>query len=166
MLPAAGIVGVVAHPFQGAWKALQSSTGQKEQQQQRVTRISDGKEAVKNSTGSQRAAILKKFKEGKPGTKERQRKCKEAAEKVMLEEAEESRKDMDNAKKESTSDGSSSSSSSSPLPPQTAANQDERTSVIDEDVAFERDLEFAKQLSLAEQHGYERGLASQWQQGV
>jgi len=203
--PAAGIIGVVTHPFHGAMRSLQTATGKQQEHQIRATRISDGQEAVKNSTAMQRAEIFRKFKEAQRDTQARQKKYKEIVEKVMWEDDEESRKakgasegysDYKKSRKakgasegyhdhrksrkakgvseelpdyeESNAKGASegyydykATSSSS----QTALDQDIGTSSTTdsqtEDVAaFERELELAKQLSLAEQRGYERGLAS------
>lgn len=171
MRPAAGIVGVLVHPFQGAWKGMQSPIGRRQEQQERITRISDGIEAVRNSTESQRSGIIKKFNSAKPGTKERQRKYKDLAEKVMLEGAETDRKDSDRSKDGGASPSSSKSSPTSPsksppppLPPPfpRSGSQKSGRGEPDEDAEFERDLELAKQLSLAEQRGYERGLAGQF----
>lgn len=176
MRPAAGIVGVLVHPFQGAWKGMQSPIGRRQEQQERITRISDGIEAVRNSTESQRSGIIRKFNSAKPGTKERQRKYKDLAEKVMLEGAETDRKDSDRSKDGGASPSSSKSSPTSPsksppppltprrLPPPFPRSGSQRSGrgEPDEDAEFERDLELAKQLSLAEQRGYERGLAGQF----
>ncbi|KAF9464545.1 glycosyltransferase family 1 protein [Collybia nuda] len=180
MRPAAGIVGVLVHPFQGAWKSMQSPIGRRQEQQERITRISDGIEAVRNSTESQKSEIIKKFNYAKPSTKERQRKYKDLAEKVMLEDAENDRKDSDRSRDGVSSASSSKSPPTSPpkgpplsppprrLPPpyQKAGSQKTRRSEAedDEDAEFERELELAKQLSLAEQQGYERGLASQFRE--
>jgi hypothetical protein len=37
-----------------------------------LTRVSEGIAAAKNSTGAQQAELIRKFKEAKPGAKERQ----------------------------------------------------------------------------------------------
>lgn len=162
MRPAAGIVGVVVHPFQGVWRSLQTNTGRKQEHQIRDTRISDGREAVRKSTPSQRSEILRKFREAEPGTEARQKRYKEDAEKVLREDAEAERKARGDSKeyvdvKDRPSSSSSRTLSSSSVPP--APQSD-----ADDDAAFERDLELAKQLSLAEQRGYERGLASQFRE--
>ncbi|RDB19239.1 Sterol 3-beta-glucosyltransferase UGT80A2 [Hypsizygus marmoreus] len=158
--PAAGIVGVISHPIQGAWRSLQSTVGQKQEHQIRLTRINDGLEAVKASTGTQRSEIIRKFKEAKLDIQSRKAKYKEAAEKVLREDAEidskaglsegQSGKEPERHQSVSAEEPSSSRRATSAL----------GTSGTGEDAAFEHDLELAKQLSLAEQRGYERGLAS------
>lgn len=175
MKPAAGIVGVVAFSFQGAWKMGQSTLGRKQEQQQRSTRVSDGVEAVKNSNHAQRADILQKFKDAKSGAKDRKQKYKVIAEEAMY--GEQSSTDIKTPTSGDTSPISSESELAhvgpSPPPklpsrksllrrhpsyssPQSSSTQD----MTDEDATFERDLEMAKQISLAEQRGYERGLAN------
>ncbi|KAG6852494.1 hypothetical protein C0991_011514 [Blastosporella zonata] len=179
--PAAGIIGAVVHPFYGAWKSLQTSTGKGQVHQVRETRVSDGREAVRNSTASQRAEIYSKFKEAQRSTDQRQKKYKEIVEKAMRESEEISGRVQDQS-----GSGNTSASSSEvrlpeetgkkpsttrrlppPLPKRPSATQSIAPSVssgsstsVDDDAEFERDLELAKQLSLAEQRGYERGLAS------
>ncbi|KAF5386949.1 hypothetical protein D9615_002027 [Tricholomella constricta] len=160
--PAAGIVGVVAHPFHGAWKSLQTATGQRQEHQIRYTRISDGREAVKASTAAQCAEIVRKFKDAQRSTEARQKKYREIVEKVMREDAEADRKA--GTATEGYSDQKQ-KRSPPPLPRRTTSPKHDgpSTSVseADDDAAFERDMELAKQLSLAEQRGYERGLATQ-----
>jgi len=168
MRPAAGIVGVVAHPFQGAWRSLQTTTGQRQEHQFRVTRISDGREDVKNSSAAQRAEIFRKFKDAQRGKEQREKKYQEIVEKVMQEDAEERGKANGASEEYSDAkDGSSSSQSRTDSTPSVATSSTSSTaatpaSETEDDSAFERDLEFAKQLSLAEQRGYERGVASRF----
>ncbi|KAJ6630253.1 glycosyltransferase family 1 protein [Mycena sp. CBHHK59/15] len=88
--PAGGIVGLIAHPVRGLWKSVQSPMAQKQEQQQHNVRISDGVEAVRKSTQTQRSEIVRKFKQFKTGTKERQKKYKDIAEKEMYEEQQDS----------------------------------------------------------------------------
>jgi hypothetical protein len=129
---------------------------QKQEQQQRGVRISDGVEAVRESTQAQRTDIVQKFRQMKEGTKERQKKYKDMAEKEMYHQDEGAAESGESA----TFSGPSASapptpqqSTSAPTPAVPHQTEEE------EDAAFERDLEMAKQLSLAEQKGYERGLA-------
>ncbi|KAJ7272823.1 UDP-Glycosyltransferase/glycogen phosphorylase [Mycena rebaudengoi] len=154
--PAGGIVGFVAHPLRGLWKSVQSPMAQKQEQQQRGVRISDGVEAVRESTQAQRTDIVQKFRQMKEGTKERQKKYKDMAEKEMYHQDEGAAESGESA----TISGPSASapptpqqSTSAPTPAVPHQTEEE------EDAAFERNLEMAKQLSLAEQRGYERGLA-------
>lgn len=162
MRPAAGIVGVAVHPFQGLWKEVQSSLGRSQERQQVTTRIADGIEAVRNSTPAQRSEIFRKFKDAKPGEKARQQKYKDAAEKVMFEEAHDKRSEHTRDDTSPIADlaGSPSSSPRNPVPPRSdlLASQPPEQTASDDDLAFQRDLELAKQLSLAEQRGYERGV--------
>ena len=81
----------------------------------------------------------------------------ELAEKVMFEDKAVGSEDTDTVEVDSPIEAtplSGSGLSSPPVAPQSQA----------EEVAFERDLELAKQLSLAEQRGYERGLSVQLSQ--
>ncbi|KAF8894838.1 glycosyltransferase family 1 protein [Infundibulicybe gibba] len=113
MRPAAGIVGLIAHPVRGVWKS---------EQLQRQTRVSE------------RDEILRRFREAKTGTVSRQAEYRKVAEKAMYE---------DHSLSRSGSPGAGPSS-----PPERA----------EEDATFLRDLALAKELSLAEQRGYEKGL--------
>jgi sterol 3beta-glucosyltransferase len=83
MRPAAGIVGVVALPVYGLWKSTTSHFSQPEIQPQRSTRVSDGVEAVRNSTKAEQIAILKKFGQAKSKTADRQKAYKEMAERLL-----------------------------------------------------------------------------------
>lgn len=165
MRPAAGIVGVVAHPFTGAWKSVQSALGQEQQQQQLQTRLSDGRDDYHSASPAQRGDVLRKFQEMKGHTKERQKRYAEMAEKAMDQEVKDaevekgSRKEHAQSKPDSvgmSSKGSFEQSTRSPPPLPTRPSTDQ---VESEDARFERDLEMAKQLSLAEQRGYERGMS-------
>ncbi|KAJ7118977.1 glycosyltransferase family 1 protein [Mycena epipterygia] len=147
--PAGGIVGLIAHPVHGLWKSAQSPMAKKQEQRQREVRIGDGVEAVQKSTQTQRSEMVQKFKQLKAGTKERQKKYKDIAEAEMYEE-QTSSGDGDSVP---NSPQGTSVQQSPPTPPARQQTEDE------EDAAFERELEMAKQLSLAEQRGYERGLA-------
>ncbi len=59
MKPAAGIVGLIAHPMNGAWKSIRSDSSRKQEEHQRSTRISDGVEEVKRSTSEERKLYIK-----------------------------------------------------------------------------------------------------------
>lgn len=143
---------------------MQKTWAKTQEQSQRATRISDGVEDVKNSTKGDREKIMAKWKELSKTTRQRQKKCKEEAEKVLYDE-----ETADVGRKHAAKEASSSTKSDRPgLPPPslgTSSNpknlETQQTAVVGDDAAFERDLEMAKQLSLAEQRGYERGLASQ-----
>ncbi|PBK62939.1 glycosyltransferase family 1 protein [Armillaria solidipes] len=164
MKPAAGIVGLVAHPLNGAWKNIRSDSSRKQEEHQRSTRISDGVEEVKRSTSEERNFILRRFREAKATTSERQKAMSEAARSVLYEDAEEDaalefdpgvetsgQSDSDWCEADAQ-DAKRSSSESNPT--------EARWSQSDQDEAgFLRDMEIAKQLSLAEQRGYERGIS-------
>ncbi|KAG5634499.1 hypothetical protein H0H81_001742 [Sphagnurus paluster] len=166
MRPAAGIVGVVAHPFQGAWKSLQAATRQHwESRHIRYARIADGTTAIGRSTAAQRAEILERFKDAQRGTEGRQRQYREIVEQVIRDDEEAIRKT--GAVIETPSSGTEEEPS---LPPRIVSppvesgtshsSQDRPRSQVEDDAAFERDMELAKQLSLAEQRGYERGIST------
>ncbi|KAI3615744.1 glycosyltransferase family 1 protein [Moniliophthora roreri] len=145
MLPAAGIVGTVKHPMKGAIKSVQALINKDKEGVQFNTRVSDGIEAVKSSTQSEREAILRLFEDAKPGAKERQERLVKVAEDIML-------RDLD------TPQTTSSSSISAPSPyPQTPldhnlahVNTGQYSHTEYDDEAFEQDLALAKQLSLAD----------------
>lgn len=151
MRPAAGAVGLVAHPAQGAWKSMQKLWAKEQEQYQRKTRISDGAKDVNASTRLDREAILEMFKAAKLTTKDRQMNYKNMAEKEMYgdQSRNQTETDMD-VPHASTSAASMRAATQTPLTLQ---------SINGEDAAFQRDLELATQISLAEQRGYERGLA-------
>jgi len=136
MRPAAGIVGLFTYPIQGAWKSAQSSTGKKQEEQYYRTRVSDGVEAVRNSSNWERQEILRLFKEAKPGTEERKRKLKELAERALRSDGE----------LETESRGPSPEASSTPIP----GRPSEQPSTWNDDAesVFQRDLELATQNSL------------------
>lgn len=177
MRPAAGIMGMLAHPIEGAWKSVQKPWAKKQDSQQLATRVEAGQRAVKESTEQERRAVIETFKRmtTKNATAER-RKTLDAEAKDMLQK-DKSKKltlaDQEGSDGDSTSQATPRSPSPSqsnstfeepeplekpkgppPLPPRKPSQQNQD----DEDAAFQRDLEMAKQLSLAEQSGYERGL--------
>lgn len=177
MRPAAGIVGMLAHPLEGAWKSVQKPWAKKQDSQQLATRVEAGQRALKKSTEQERRAVIETFKRmtTKHATAER-RKTLDAEAKDMLQKdksnkltlADQEGSGGDASSQMATRTPSPSQSSSTfeepkplekrsnppPLPPRKSFQQNED----DEDAAFQRDLEMAKQLSLAEQSGYERGL--------
>lgn len=187
MKPAAGILGAIAHPAEGAWKSMQKSWAREQEQFQRTTRISDGVGAVKGGTKLDQNEILTRFKNAQPTTKDRKKKYKDMAEKEM--DTDDKPRLPERTYTGSTYTGSTSSPTPDvkpPLPPRTPRTYNDSTAPPsytdskasmspsfsgsdttaqtsaasqDDDAAFERDLELAKQLSLAEQRGYERGLA-------
>lgn len=109
MRPAAGIVGAIAHPLQGAWKIAQDSLVKERDQPHRRTRVEEGVNVVKSTTDGERAEILMKFRDAmqKQKVAERKKKIIQTAEGVMYET-----ETLD--KKVSEIGGSSASSSSIP----------------------------------------------------
>ncbi|PBK62940.1 UDP-Glycosyltransferase/glycogen phosphorylase [Armillaria solidipes] len=80
MKPSAGIVGLMSHPMNGAWKSIRShSSKHQEERQRRSTRILYGVEEVRRSTPQERNVILNRFREAKVTTSERQKSMAEAA---------------------------------------------------------------------------------------
>jgi len=145
--PAGGIAGAIAHPVHGLWKSVQSPTAQKQERRQREVRISDGVEAVQRSTPAQKNRVIQTFKQLKAGTKERQTRYKDIAEAAMY--------GKQNPSNEDSEDPVLNSAQSQ----RTTTGSPTRQQVEDEETDFVRDLEIAKQLSLAEQRGYEQALA-------
>ena len=120
---------------------MQSPKAQKQEWQVREVRISDGVEAVQRSTPAQKSSVIQTFKQLKAGTKQRQTRYKDIAEAEMYGEQNLSNKD---------SDEPALNSAQSPVQ-RTATSSPSRQQVEDEETDnFVRDLERAKQLSLAE----------------
>ncbi|KAK0185950.1 UDP-Glycosyltransferase/glycogen phosphorylase [Armillaria mellea] len=165
MKPAAGIVGLVAHPINGAWKSIRSDSSKKQEERQRSTRISDGVEDVKQSTSEGRNFIIRRFREAKATTSERQKAMSEAARRVLYGDVEEDADLEFDPSMKTTGQGDSdwyeadaqdaNRSSSEQLNPTEA----DWSQADQAEASFLRDMEIAKQLSLAEQRGYERGIS-------
>ncbi|THU98408.1 glycosyltransferase family 1 protein [Dendrothele bispora CBS 962.96] len=150
MRPAAGIVGLFTHPIQGAWKSVQSSTGKQQEQQYHKTRVLDGVEAVRKSSSWERQEILRLFKEAKGGTDERKLKMKELTERALKNDGELEEVDSDSSEGQMHSELTAAQGS---VPPTSSFEQPSSTLVDEDDeaeMAFQRDLEKAKQLSLVE----------------
>jgi len=81
MRPAAGIVGLIANPAQGAWKSIRGlwGTGSGPPQPHRETRISEGKQMYSASTQGEKDAILAAFECLSASTTERQKGYAKAA---------------------------------------------------------------------------------------
>ncbi|KAG8726116.1 hypothetical protein FRC12_023692 [Ceratobasidium sp. 428] len=178
MRPAAGIVGMIARPIEGAWKSVQSPWAKKQDSQQLATRVERGQIALGAGTHEERQAVIDTFKRlaGKSAIVER-RKTMEAEAREELKTDKSKKLTLSDEKQNDEVEASShvstpprrsspepvdpapvpeskQSNKPPPLPPRSPhqPNQD------DEDAAFQRDLDMAMQLSLAEQQGYERGL--------
>lgn len=219
MKPAAGIVGLVAHPLNGAKQSLITAT--KRRKDLPSNRLADGREAVSSTKGKQQGpdSILSRFEEMKATTRERQKEYARMAEEAM----EEAGQPVTMGVRRSSSTSASAPAPSIPTPSRTSSvatpsastsigspprlpravppkppthpsrgssvRQSEpepepedtyerdlaeaiRQSSISEvpsgkskggedDADFQRELDMAMQVSLAEQRGYERALAEQ-----
>ncbi|EPQ50594.1 UDP-Glycosyltransferase/glycogen phosphorylase [Gloeophyllum trabeum ATCC 11539] len=133
MRPAAGALGLVTHPLNGAWKSLQGSWARKQDKQQETTRMAQGLAAVRSCSIEQRRHILGRFVEARKTTAERRKKYEAEARETLCHESQPKAND----------------SGPSKVPERTSA-QSSQGSVDELDAQFERDLEMAKQLSLAE----------------
>jgi phage/plasmid primase-like uncharacterized protein len=139
-------------------------------QEQRMTRVLDGVQAVKSGSQVDASEIVQRFKEAKSTTPDRRKTYVDRAEKVL-------REDSVSTEGEQSAQASSSSPSTTVAPESRASDEDD---AYERDLAeatkqsltsgtprgrkpsegeYERELEMAKQISLAEQRGYERGLA-------
>ena len=87
MKPAAGIVGLIASPLQGAWKSARPDVTAVLDVSQRGTRIAQGVEAVQKSTQAERSEIIRKFEEAIKSTQERRETIAKLAEQAILEES-------------------------------------------------------------------------------
>ena len=216
MKPAAGIVGVVAHPLNGAKQSLLAATKRKKDLPS--NRISDGQEAVTAVKGKQQGpnSILSRFDAMKSTTKERQKDYARMAEEAMEEAGQpvtmrtkRANSISSNAKTSSVPSKSRTSSlapsestfvgseprSPRAVPPKPPSHPSRGSSVRkpdpdpedtyerdlaeamrlsstsdtgttsskggDDDADFQRELDMAMQVSMAEQRGYERALAEQ-----
>ncbi|KAK0210173.1 UDP-Glycosyltransferase/glycogen phosphorylase [Desarmillaria ectypa] len=164
MKPAAGICGLMSHPMNGAWKSIHSHSRKQQEECQRSTRISDGVEEVKPSTSEERKMILKRFQEAKGTTSERQKAMAKAARSATYGDVEGdvavtvdptmetmSRADLERHKNAQDAKRTLSEQSSYTEASGSQSDQD--------DTEFLRNMQSAKQLSSAEQRGYERGIS-------
>lgn len=144
MRPAAGALGLVVHPTHGAWKSMQKMWAKEQEQYQRKTRLSDGISDVQSNTKLDQDTILKKWTAAKLTTDVRKKKYRDIAEKEMY-----GCQDIETGRDTADSEAlqASTSSVSSDMATQTSILEQ---SIEDEDTAFQRDLELAKQLSIAE----------------
>ncbi|KAF8589708.1 glycosyltransferase family 1 protein [Ramaria rubella] len=159
--PAAGVVGVVAYPLHGVWKSGQKTWARKQGSQQRSTRIADGIEEVGRGSREERHRILTLFKDMATPEKIKQRRKEYTdAAKKALEESTFQPSDIG-----STASGSTVTNSPPPRTPSMSRGSFEHLDEVamphddDDDETFQRELELAMQLSLAEQRGYERAMA-------
>jgi sterol 3beta-glucosyltransferase len=152
MRPAAGIMGFIAYPLQGAWKSMQSEIGRTQEDRQHLTRLADGKAAVQQSSPAQRTQIIERFNKALRDTPARRKHYLEAAERAMFEDMDLDPHEIQQATSQTgNSDvpSTSTSTTSGTLTPPTSDTGSADTS-LDEDAAFLKELEMAKRLSLAE----------------
>ncbi|CAE6429532.1 unnamed protein product [Rhizoctonia solani] len=180
MKPAAGIVGMISDPIEGAWKSIQKPWAKKQDSQQLAVRVERGRRAYEASTEEERQEVIEAFKRltKRNATLDR-KKTMEAEAKDMLR--------TDASRKLTLSDDQGGSDEEAgpsdrprtvlhplrsaspdhfahsedekaghppPLPPKRPPQQNTQ----DEEAAFQHDLDLAIRLSLAEQQGYERGV--------
>lgn len=143
MRPAAGIVGAVANPLQGAWKSAQNTIVKEQDQPHYRTRVEEGLLAVKSSTENERAKVVKRFKEAmqKEKVAERKKKITQVAEEVMYGD-----KILDESEGKADEKGNGGSASNSSKPTKEVADTQRS-----DDASYEQDVELAKRLSLYEQ---------------
>ncbi|KDQ59788.1 glycosyltransferase family 1 protein [Jaapia argillacea MUCL 33604] len=160
--PAGGALSLVALPLQGTLMSLQGALGHGPDRQRMETRVAEGQTELKTSSEGERKGILMKFDQLKAGTKERKEGYKQVAEKVIVETMETVGEERASADMEPTGlsavpswpmEGKASGSLDS-MPVSSPLDVDE------EEKTYKRDIELATQLSLAEQRGYERGIAA------
>ncbi|EIW85621.1 glycosyltransferase family 1 protein [Coniophora puteana RWD-64-598 SS2] len=85
MRPAAGAIGLVANPAQGAWKSLRKMWHSDARQPQRETRVYEGQQAVGGAAPGERERVVRAF-EGMKGTvRERQEEYARAAREALEE---------------------------------------------------------------------------------
>ncbi|KAF5392333.1 hypothetical protein D9757_001426 [Collybiopsis confluens] len=86
MRPAAGIVGVIAQPIQGAYMSAQNTLVKERDRPHYRARVEDGRQAVQFGTDSEKAEIVQRFKEAMKDENaiERKKKLKETAERVAF----------------------------------------------------------------------------------
>jgi len=163
-----GSLGLVVHPAIGAWKSLQNAWAKTKAEEQRMTRILDGMDDVKAASPEEINGVVAKFKGAGATTVERQN-----AYKKLAEDAIKKYQDLEAATESTTS--SPLPSTSTPNPPEYSQEPTDGDDTFDRDMAeamkvsveesnrvvstdddvdldatFEKDLELAKQLSLAD----------------
>ncbi|CUA72150.1 Sterol 3-beta-glucosyltransferase UGT80A2 [Rhizoctonia solani] len=179
MKPAAGIVGMISNPIDGAWKSIQKPWAKKQDSRQLAVRVERGRRAYEASTEEERQGVINAFKRltKRNATLDR-KKTMEAEAKEML-QTDASRK-LTLSDDQGGSDEEAGPSNPRPMvhpvrsasPDHFAHSEDEKAprppplppkgppqhNTEDEEAAFQHDLDLAIRLSLAEQQGYERGL--------
>ncbi|KAG8976659.1 hypothetical protein FRB90_009096 [Tulasnella sp. 427] len=150
MKPAAGALGVVTHPARGIWESMRSNWKKHPELQVMVARRWEGQEAVKNcrNVENPRSSILKAFDTAKGTTVKRKEEYTSQAETFL--------RGGDFNLEKTVEPSVPRSANPPPIPPRKAPEQgepkEEQPSVAQEadEAAFERDMEEAIRLSLAD----------------
>ncbi|KAJ4479995.1 glycosyltransferase family 1 protein [Lentinula aciculospora] len=152
MRPAAGIVGVVANPIQGAWKSAQNALVKEQDQPHYHTRVEEGPQAAEFSTDNEKAEVVKKFRNlmRKENVVERKKEIAKRAEEVMYGSGMDEKKKMGKDVPVATSSTSPSAGSPNSQESKDGTNENTQKNLQDE-AMFEREVELAKRLSLYEQ---------------
>ncbi|KAL7410756.1 hypothetical protein BDY24DRAFT_398395 [Mrakia frigida] len=163
MRPAAGAIGLVAHPADGAFKSIQSLWARKEVSLSLSTRLEDGQLAFDQSTSSERRALLATFAEVDKHTEERKKALEEKA-KLILEGK------VKKAEGDEEEEGESGRTPGLTLTDEEGSEEESEGEKTPKDgkVKMERKKELSegevkllRQLAMAEKKGYERGRAEQ-----
>ncbi|CAE6434741.1 unnamed protein product [Rhizoctonia solani] len=180
MKPAAGIVGMISNPIEGAWKSVQKPWAKKQDSRQLAVRVQRGQRAYEASTEEERRDVIEAFKRlTKRNVTLDRKKTMEAEAKEML-KTDASRKLTLSDDRSGSDEEAGPSDGSRPLlhhvrstspdhfahsedekasrPPPTLPKRPPQQNTEDEEAAFQHDLDLAIRMSLAEQQGYERGL--------
>ncbi|KAG8929704.1 hypothetical protein FRC02_005216 [Tulasnella sp. 418] len=160
MRPAAGALGLVTHPVRGAWRSIRQSWAKKQDSQQRSTRKADGEEEIENNpiTGII-DDIVEAFQEAmKPGNVEERKIQLRQEVKEFWERGGSLGLEPEHSVSKENLKGTRETNPSKkpPLPPRRNPPVEPVMTEEDDDAAFERDLELAKQLSLEDQRQYEQ----------
>ena len=105
-----------------AWKSMQSTVGQRQEDQHRLTRLADGREAVQLGTRAQQTHVIKRFEEEISKTPQRKKLFQEAI--------------------DAASDSSVELTTGVDVSPSSQVTEE------DHDVVFAREIELAMKLSL------------------
>lgn len=166
ILPAAGGLGIVVQPSRGLWAQLSKKWSPDKQRTTLAARRAEGAEAVRASTAADRKRILVAFDAANSTKEERKKRLgEEALEALTQPEISDSGAEINETELEAGNPSSTvqlsvpSTSDRTQMPSPSKQEDGQGREFATTDDEFEKDLELAKQLSLAEQRGYERGLA-------
>lgn len=171
-------MGMIAHPLDGLWKTAQKPWAKKQEPQQLAIRIERGRLAFEASTTEERQVVIDTLKRLTKRAATMERKKTMEAEAQELLKADKSRKltledkDSDDEKvspefaepevhRSSSPDPVAPAEQKSNEPPSLPPRRSPQLDIDQEEAAFQRDLELAKQLSLVEQnHEHDSGGAA------